>query len=147
MAELAHARELSGDLTTEYPRFEDVMNKWGYDWEAHQVQTDDDYILTTFRVLGKTGEASQADSKGSVLIQHGGYQDGADWLSTFETGKPFHLQLVDYGYDVWIGNNRGSEYSRGHNKYDATTDNDYWMFTFTEMGLYDTPANISMIKD
>ena len=116
IAELVHVRDPSGELITEYPCFEAVVKKWGYQWKAHQVQTDDDYILTTFRVIGKTGETSQADSRGSVLIKHGGYQDGVDWLLTFETGKPFHLQLVDQGYDVWIGNNRGSEYSREHIK-------------------------------
>jgi len=49
------------------------MNDFGYDWEAFTVQTKDDYILSTFHILGKTGEerVSTADSKGSVLCQHG----------------------------------------------------------------------------
>ena len=39
----------------EYPRMADVMTKYGYDWEAIKVHTDDHYILSTFHVLGKTG--------------------------------------------------------------------------------------------
>lgn len=39
----------------EYPRFAEVMDEWGYDWEAFKVHTDDHYILTTFHILGKTG--------------------------------------------------------------------------------------------
>jgi len=80
------------------------MDNWGYDWEAHTVHTEDHYILTTFHVLGKT---AAAESKGTVLCQHGDYEDAALWLATFD-GKPFHLQLVDQGYDVWLGNNRGT---------------------------------------
>ena len=52
------------------------------------------------------------------------------------------LILVDKGYDVWMGNNRGTEYSRG-NKNGLTTDTkEYWAFSFAEMGLYDDTANI-----
>ena len=61
--------------------------------------------------------------------------------------KPFHLQLVDAGYDVWIGNNRGTEYSRGHKTLSAVDDEkEYWDFSFAELGLYDDTANVQMIK-
>ena len=80
------------------------------------------------------------------MLQHGDFEDGADWMSTF-IGKPFHLKLVDEGYDVWIGNNRGTEYSWGHETLDASKDADYWSWTWAEMGLYDDPANIRMIKE
>ena len=39
----------------EYPRFADVMDKFGYDWEAVKVLTEDHYILSTFHILGKKG--------------------------------------------------------------------------------------------
>ena len=52
------------------------------------------------------------------------------------------LLLADEGYDVWMGNNRGTEYSLG-NKNGLTTDKkEYWAFSFAEMGLYDDTANI-----
>ena len=121
------------------------MDQYGYDWEAFKVHTEDHYILTTFHVLGKTGEAPFLSSKGSVLCQHGDYEDGADWMSSFK-GTPFHLLLVDEGYDVWIGNNRGTEYSWDHETLSSKDDNEYWMFTWAEMGLYDDIANITMIK-
>ena len=60
---------------SEYPRFEAFMDQWGYDWEPHQVTTEDDYILTTFHVLGKKG-SSQKATEGSILIQHGHTEDG-----------------------------------------------------------------------
>jgi len=56
------------------------------------------------------------------------------------------LQLADLGYDIWMGSNRGTEYSQGH-KTLTIDDRAYWEFTFSEMGLYDDPANITFIKE
>ena len=124
------------------------MDKFGYDWEAFKVHTEDHYILSTFHILGKKGEARvEADtSKGTVLCQHGDFQDGTSWLSYFK-GTPFHLLLVDRGYDIWIGNNRGTRYSWEHETLSSKDDNAYWMWTWADMGLYDDVANIKMIKD
>ena len=68
--------------SSQYPRFADVMNKFGYDWEPMTVTTDDDYILTTFHILGKSGEARDG-SKGTVLIQHGDLEDGTSWINNY----------------------------------------------------------------
>ena len=35
-----------------YVRFATAMARFGYDWVAHEVVTEDNYILTTFQVLG-----------------------------------------------------------------------------------------------
>ena len=125
------------------------MERYGYDWEAFKVHTEDHYILTTFHILGKTGETRKAASKGSVLTQHGDSQDGASWLEDYEKvgGTPFHLLLADEGYDVWIGNNRGTMYSWDHETLSSADDNEYWLYTWADMGLYDDVANIKMIKE
>ena len=47
---------------TDYPRFQAEMDKHGYDWEAKTVTTEDDYILTTFHVLGRTGVERTGES-------------------------------------------------------------------------------------
>ena len=73
-------------------------------------------------------------------------EDGTTWLAHFE-GVPFHLLLVDAGYDVWIGNNRGTEDSWEHETLSSTYDDEYWQWTWAEMGLYDDTANIRMIKE
>ena len=114
----------------DYARFAAIMSKHGYDWEAHKITTEDDYILTTFHVLGRTGEDRVTADKGSVLAMHGGYQDAANWLEGFYDSVPFHLQLADAGYDVWIGNNRGTEYSQGHKSLDSKTDGDFWKYSW-----------------
>ena len=47
------------------------MTKYGYDWEPVNVTTEDNFIITTFHVLGKTGEERPSVSAGSILVQHG----------------------------------------------------------------------------
>lgn len=66
-----------------YPRFADAMTKFGYDWEPMTVTTDDDYILTTFHITGKSGVDRNGSSLGSVLVQHGDNEDGAEWISAY----------------------------------------------------------------
>ena len=38
-------------------------------------------------------------------------------------------------------------YSWDHETLDSAEDNEYWMWTWAEMGLYDDTANITMIKN
>ena len=40
------------------------------------------------------------------------------------------MLLVDEGYDIWIGNNRGTEYSWDHETLSSKDDNAYWMWNF-----------------
>ena len=41
--------------TQQYARFAEAMTTYGYDWEPMTVTTEDDYLLTTFHITGKTG--------------------------------------------------------------------------------------------
>lgn len=55
--------------------------------------------------------------------------------------------LADAGYDVWLGNARGSEPSRGHIRLPSTgwRQKQYWQFSWHEIGIYDLPAMIDFI--
>ena len=61
--------------------------------------------------------------------------DGSSWLENYGDEKPFQVMLAEQGYDVWIGNNRGTEYSRGHTTLSATgaSASEYWDFSWTDM--------------
>ena len=134
----------------EYERFEDLMGRLGYTWDPYKTQTEDGYVLTLFHVTGKTDEGLFTPTKPPVLMNHGDFQDAASWLRDVSNdGKdqvPYHLQLADAGYDVWLSNNRGTWYSQEHVEYDAAVDMDYWMYTWADMGLYDDTANINVIR-
>lgn len=43
---------------------------------------------------------------------------------------------------MWIGNARGTNFSRGHTTLDPDRSPEYWDFSFHEIGKYDLPANI-----
>lgn len=81
-----------------------------------------------------------------VLIQHGDSGDGASWLGAYSSGLPMHLQLAEAGYDDWIGNNRGTDYSQEHET--LTVDQpEFWQWSWAEMGIYDDVAIIKTMKE
>ena len=128
----------------EYKRFADLMDYYGYTWEALKVTTEDGFILTTFHVTGNK-DGLFTPTMPPVIIQHGDTSDGASWLGSYGTGVPMHLQLADAGYDVFIGNNRGTEYCQEHET--LTVDQEeFWAWSWAEMGIYDDVANITMMK-
>lgn len=55
--------------------------------------------------------------------------------------------LYNLGYDVWMLNARGNDYSTGHLKYNRDGDErrNYWNFSWHEIGIYDLPATIDYI--
>lgn len=55
--------------------------------------------------------------------------------------------LADNGYDVWLGNFRGSIYSTKHLYLNYSTDAAYWNFSFHEHGVYDIPAFVNYIYE
>ena len=81
-----------------------------------------------------------------VLVQHGLALDAADWLWSYAEGIPMPLQLYDAGFDVWLGNNRGTVYSQVHDTL-TTKQDEFWLYDWAEMGKYDTVANVKMIKE
>ena len=131
--------------TDDYSRFGALMDKFGFDWEPVKVGTDDGFILTTFHITGNK-DGKFTPTMPPVLIMHGAAGDGATWIDDYKTGLPMHLQLAEAGYDVWIANNRGTEWSQEHITY-SVDDPEFWEWSWAEMGLYDGVANIKAIKE
>jgi lysosomal acid lipase/cholesteryl ester hydrolase len=105
--------------------FIQIVNENGYSFETHEVKTEDGYKLNLFRIPGKKGAPV-------VFLQHG-ITDSADcWIMNKEKSPAF--SLASAGYDVWLGNNRGTKYSMGHYWLDPKKDKEYWEFSYTELG-------------
>ena len=52
------------------------------------------------------------------------------------------IQMVELGHHIYVGNNRGTEYSQGHLSLNADTDQaEYWDFTWYNMAE-DVLANV-----
>ncbi|XP_011296940.1 lipase 3 isoform X2 [Fopius arisanus] len=121
-----------------------LISKYGYSVETHWVKTEDGYLLALHRIPGGKKYPAKP-GKPVVLLQHGILASSAIWVLAGPS-KGLAYILADKGYDVWMGNSRGSTYSRGHEEL-LTTNHEYWEFSFHEMGIYDLPATIDYILD
>jgi lysosomal acid lipase/cholesteryl ester hydrolase len=128
------------------------MNDWvdNYQWDPYTVTTTDGYKLTMFKIT-KRGVSYDHPHRESVLYQHGYGQDATTTLvqsnAAFPGEKTNIFKTIDDGFDVWMGNFRGTKYSQGHtNPYpDYNETFDYWNFTFAQLGVYDMPAFVDKI--
>lgn len=74
-----------------------------------------------------------------------GVTDISDHYAAPNVSDSLAFELANNGYDVWMGNFRGTTYSLNHTHYDHRHDWRYWDFSFHEMGLYDIPSCIDYI--
>nr|XP_018906015.1 PREDICTED: uncharacterized protein LOC109036313 [Bemisia tabaci] len=119
-----------------------IILRHGYPAEKHIVKTEDGYLLEVHRIPhGKT--RFRDPEKPPILLQHGLLGSSSDFIINGPE-KSYAYILADLGYDVWLGNCRGNTYSKHHVKLDPKS-NDFWNFSFHEMGEYDLPAVIDFI--
>lgn len=110
----------------------------GYKAEAYVVTTDDGYFLKIHRLLPKL-----RTNKKPVFLMHGIVATAADFLITGPKVALAYL-LADNGYDVWLGNARGSKHSMLHRNFTADSKN-FYNFSWHEIGYYDLPAMIDFM--
>jgi pimeloyl-ACP methyl ester carboxylesterase len=84
------------------------------------------------------------EKKPVAFMQHG-ITDSADCFIVHYQDVAPAFKLLRAGYDVWLGNQRGTKYSLGHRNL-SLKDKAYWEFSFTEMGKYDAPAQVDYVR-
>uniref|UniRef100_A0A452IMH2 Lipase n=1 Tax=Gopherus agassizii TaxID=38772 RepID=A0A452IMH2_9SAUR len=107
----------------------------GYPSEEYEVLTEDGYYLKINRI--------PYGPKPAVLLQHGLFGQGSNWIENLANNS-LGFMLADAGYDVWIGNSRGTTWSQRHQKFSVGQE-EFWDFSFHEMGIYDLQAMINFI--
>ena len=78
-------------------------------------------------------------------MMHAQDADMMEWVVNSED-KANAFILSRAGYDVWMGNNRGSKYGSYH-KTLKTSDKAFWNFYQEDMGRKDVPAFVDFILD
>ncbi|XP_017777743.1 PREDICTED: gastric triacylglycerol lipase-like isoform X1 [Nicrophorus vespilloides] len=116
-----------------------IVQRYNYKIQTHYVLTEDDYILTVFRIANSS--SSFNSNRQPIFLQHGTICSSEIWLQRGEDSIGFHL--ANAGFDVWLGNTRGNYNSPGH-KFYTTQDSKFWDHSFDELVL-DIPAVVSYI--
>ncbi|KAJ3658391.1 hypothetical protein Zmor_010131 [Zophobas morio] len=122
-----------------------MIESHGYPCESHNIVTEDGYILTYHRI--PHGIDNPVVGTKPVLLMHGASCSSADFVNMGPERSLGYI-LADKGYDVWIGNARGTAWSRNHTTLDVVTDAaEFFDFSWHEVGYYDLPAAIDYILD
>ena len=139
-----------------YDNFREAIRPFNYRWETFHVTTRDGYKLSMFRITGPIAKddpdyhhpvpdgydaeeyvpkTERIDNGKSILMMHGHNMDSEVWFEEKNMGKPMPLQLYDEGYDIWLGNHRGSNNCE-HVPNRISPDNVQlsWDWSYAEMG-------------
>ncbi|KAK9882061.1 hypothetical protein WA026_018911 [Henosepilachna vigintioctopunctata] len=121
---------------------EDMIKKYGYPVETHEVTTMDGYMLTMFRI--PHGKKEKEVNQKPILLMHGLFGQAENYIIAGMNNASLAYFLADNGFDVWLGNTRGSQHGRQHKTMDPNGRR-FWDFSYHEIGVYDLPAKIDYI--
>ncbi|XP_057792722.1 triacylglycerol lipase 2-like [Salvia miltiorrhiza] len=123
-----------------------MVETQGYTCEEHMVTTKDGYILSLQRIpTGRSGATTKGGPKPPVLLQHGLMSDAMTWLA-MSPDESLGFILADNGFDVWLGNVRGTNYSSSHTLINSVNPL-YWDWSWDELVAYDLPAMVEYVHD
>lgn len=135
------SRSLFTSLFNKTDEVTKLIKNAGYKGELHQVKTADGYILSVHRLRAN----KRVEPQGTVFLMHGLFRNSADYLATgSEIALPYLLS--DHGFDVFLGNARGSKFSTEHATHTYKS-SDYWNFSWHEIGMHDLPAMLEIAID
>ncbi|XP_021668172.1 triacylglycerol lipase 1-like [Hevea brasiliensis] len=120
----------------------EVIQPVGYPCTERTIQTKDGYLLALDRVSSRNGNPGMQRGP-PVLLVHGIFMAGEAWLLNSPETSLLSI-LADQGFDVWIGNVRGTFWSYGHVSL-SEKDKEFWDWTWQELALYDLSEMIHHI--
>lgn len=117
------------------------IERFGHKLEENEIKTEDGYIINLWHLI-----PNFIVNKEKVIYLHPGFAStGLCYFGLKEKSLAYYLQ--EKGYDVWIGNNRGSKFSSKHVSKDSKKVNgDYWEFCMDHFVRYDIVSEIEFIK-
>ena len=140
----ALAATFSDQHEDKHTDFVQTCNENGFASESYTVVSEDGYVSQLYRIPGKASEGL-TQAKPAVLLITGIECDMNFWTANDASVAPPFV-LASQGYDVWLGNNRGTRYAQYHTSL-SPKDAEYWNFSQEELGLKDLPTFIDHILD
>ncbi|XP_050390217.1 gastric triacylglycerol lipase [Patella vulgata] len=116
-----------------------LLTSKGYPCEDYTVETKDGFLLSVQRVTHGLNNKN-VTNRPVVFLQHGLLCTSTNWVTNL-INESLAFILADEGYEVWMGNSRGNTYSRRHKTLSPDQD-EFWAWSWDEMGEYDFPAMI-----
>ncbi|KAH8677088.1 Alpha/Beta hydrolase protein [Ilyonectria robusta] len=133
--------------------FVELCRIWGYEAEEHIAQTKDGYLLGLHRLQWRKGEEGRKVNSGPsslkkrvAYLHHGLLMNSEVWVALTDAQRCLPFELVERGFDVWFGNNRGNKYSKKSINCSPTSVK-FWDFSIDEFAFHDIPDSIAYILD
>ncbi|GAB1311813.1 cholesterol esterase [Madurella fahalii] len=133
--------------------FVDLCATFGYNAEEHVVQTKDGYLLGLHRLAWRKGEEDTKVNRGPksvkkrvVYLHHGLLMNSEVWVCLTDEQRALPFVLVEKGFDVWLGNNRGNKYSKKSIR-SSPNSIEFWNFSIDEFAFHDIPDSIGYILE
>ncbi|PSR77169.1 hypothetical protein PHLCEN_2v8034 [Hermanssonia centrifuga] len=128
--------------------FEKLCEIFGYSFEEHVVLTKDGYLLGLHRLCLRRGEPPArlgvSTGKPVVYLHHGLLMNSEIWLCLTSPERCIPFVLVELGFDVWLGNNRGNKYSKKSIHHDPNSTK-FWDYSIDDFAWHDIPDSIDYI--
>ncbi|KAH8882645.1 alpha/beta-hydrolase [Thozetella sp. PMI_491] len=131
--------------------FVDLCALFGYTAEEHIALTKDGYLIGLHRLAWRKGEEGLRVNTGPngmrkrvVYLHHGLLMNSEVWVCLTEGKRCLPFVLVEQGFDVWLGNNRGNKYSK-KSVHESPASLKFWNFSIDEFAFHDIPDSIDYI--
>lgn len=115
------------------------------------MRTGDGYLLGLHRLPSRKSEVGLRVNAGTgslrkrvVYLHHGLLMNSEVWVCMTEEARCLPFRLVEEGYDVWLGNNRGNKYSKKSTTTSPST-TAFWDFSMDQFAFHDIPDSIDYI--
>uniref|UniRef100_A0A131YN79 Lysosomal acid lipase/cholesteryl ester hydrolase n=1 Tax=Rhipicephalus appendiculatus TaxID=34631 RepID=A0A131YN79_RHIAP len=130
-------------IQNNYQNVSQLITSSGYTVREYNVTTRDSYILMIQRIpRGRNEPRGKRRRKPVAFLMTGLLSSSADYVVNLPD-QSLGFILADNGFDVWLGNVRGTIYSS--HEYLKKWQARYWDFSFDEMINFDLPDQIDFI--